>query len=48
MKISIKPFEDHHKKFGESNIDINEFKKKYKINVILIKRSFTMITQKIQ
>ena len=30
MKISIKPFEDHYKKFGESNIDINEFKKNYK------------------
>ena len=29
MKISIKPFECHNKKFGESNIDINEFKKKY-------------------
>ena len=25
MKISIKPFECHHKKFGESNIDIKEF-----------------------
>ena len=30
MKISIKPFECHYKKFGESNIDIKEFKKKYK------------------
>ena len=30
MKISIKPFECHYKKFGESYIDINEFKKKYK------------------
>ena len=30
MKISIKSFECHYKKFGESNIDINEFKKKYK------------------
>ena len=30
MKISIKPFECHYKKVGESNIDINEFKKKYK------------------
>ena len=30
MKISIKPFECHYKKFGESNVDINEFKKKYK------------------
>ena len=30
MKISIKPFERHYRKFGESNIDIKEFKKKYK------------------
>ena len=30
MKISIKPFECHYPRFGESNIDINEFKKKYK------------------
>ena len=30
MKISIKPFECHYKKFGESNNDINEFKEKYK------------------
>ena len=30
MKISIKPFDDYFKKFGESNVNINEFKKKYK------------------
>ena len=30
MKISIKSFDYHNKKFGESNVDINEFKKKYK------------------
>ena len=30
MEISIKPFECHYKKFGESNVDIKEFKKKYK------------------
>ena len=30
MKISIKPFECHYPRFGESNIDINEFKKNYK------------------
>ena len=30
MKISIKPFECHCKKFRESNIDMNEFKKIYK------------------
>ena len=29
MKISIKAFDDYFKKFGESNININEFKKKY-------------------
>ena len=30
MKISIKPFECHYKKFGESIVNIKEFKKKYK------------------
>ena len=30
MKISIKPFKDHFQKFGEPNIDMKEFKKKYK------------------
>ena len=30
MTISINPFECHYKKFGENNIDIKEFKKKYK------------------
>ena len=30
MKISIKPFKDFYPKFGESNIDIKSFKKKYK------------------
>ena len=30
MKISIKPFECLYKKFGESNVNIKEFKKKYK------------------
>ena len=30
MKTSIKPFECHYPRFGENNIDINEFKKKYK------------------
>ena len=30
MKIAIKPFEYHYKKFGESNVDIKEFKTKYK------------------
>ena len=29
MKISIKPFKDFYPKFGESNIDIKSFKKKY-------------------
>ena len=30
MKISIKPFKDHFPRFGEPNINIKEFKKKYK------------------
>ena len=30
MKISIKPFECHYKKFGESNIDIKDLKYKNK------------------
>ena len=30
MKISIKPFKDHFQKFGEANINMKEFKKKYK------------------
>ena len=30
MKISIKPFKDYYPKFGESNINIKEFKKKCK------------------
>ena len=30
MKISIKPFKDHFQKFGEPNINIKEFMKKYK------------------
>ena len=30
MKISIKPFECHYPRFGESNVDIKEFIKKYK------------------
>ena len=38
MKISIKPFECHYKKFGESNIDINEFKKKYKTKCYINKK----------
>ena len=38
MKISIKPFEDHYKKFGESNVNINEFKKKYKNKCYINKR----------
>ena len=29
MKISIKPFDDYYKKFGEANIDIKEFKDNY-------------------
>ena len=29
MKISFKPFKDYYQKFGEPNIDIKKFKKKY-------------------
>ena len=29
MKISIKPFKDYYQKFGEANINMKEFKKKY-------------------
>ena len=34
MKISIKPFKDHFQKFGESNINIKDFKKNIKIFVM--------------
>ena len=37
MKISIKPFKDYFQKFGEPNINIKEFKKKYK-NVCYINK----------
>ena len=37
MKISIKPFKDHFPRFGEPNINIKEFKKKYK-NVCYINK----------
>ena len=30
MKISIKPFKDYYEKFGEVNIDMKSFKKRYK------------------
>ena len=30
MKVSIKPFECHYKKFGESNVDIKDFRYKNK------------------
>ena len=36
MKISIKSFERHYKKFGESNVNIKDLN--IKINVILIKK----------
>ena len=38
MKISIKPFKDHFQKFGEPNINIKEFKKKYKNICYVIKK----------
>ena len=34
MKIFIKPFKDFYPKFGESNINIKEFKKHIKIFVM--------------
>ena len=33
MKISIKPFECHYKKFGESNINIKDLKMKNKFYI---------------
>ena len=35
MKVTIKPFKDYFKKFGESNIDIKEFKKNYKNKIFI-------------
>ena len=39
MKISIKPFKDHFQKFGEPNIDIKSFKKKYK-NICYVNKKY--------
>ena len=38
MKITIKPFKDHFPRFGESNIDIKEFKKNYKNKTFINKK----------
>ena len=38
MKISTKPFKDYFPKFGEPNIDIKSFKKKYKNNCYVNKK----------
>ena len=38
MKISIKPFKDHFQKFGEPNINLKEFNKKYKNNCYVDKK----------
>ena len=38
MKISIKPFKDFYPKYGELNINIIEFKKKYKNICYVIKK----------
>ena len=38
MKISIKPFKDHFPRFGESNVDIKEFKKNYKNKIFINKK----------
>ena len=39
MKRSIEPFDDYFKKFGESNVDIKEFKKNYKNKCFVNKKS---------
>ena len=38
MKISIKPFKDHFPRFGEANIDIEEFLKNYKNKIFINKK----------
>ena len=38
MKIAIKPFKDYYPKFGISNVDMNEFKKDYKITTYVNKK----------
>ena len=38
MKISIKPFKDYFLKFGEPNIKMKDFKKKYKNNCYINKK----------
>ena len=38
MKISIKPFKDYYPKFGESNVDMKEFKKNYKVSTYINKK----------
>ena len=38
IKISIKPFKDHFQKFGEPNINLTEFKKKYRNNCYINKK----------
>ena len=35
MKILIKPFQDHFKKFGEANVNIDEFKMNYKNKIFI-------------
>ena len=35
MKISIKPFKDFYEKFGEVNIDMKSFKKRYKNHKVI-------------
>ena len=38
MKISIKPFKDYYPKFGIANVNMNEFKKEYKITTYVNKK----------
>ena len=38
MKIAIKPFKDYYPKFGEAHVNMNEFKKNYKISTYVNKK----------
>ena len=38
MKVSIKAFQDYYMRFGEANVDMNSFKKNYKIKTYVNKK----------
>ena len=40
MKIIIKPFKDHFQKFGISNVNLKEYKEKYKNKIFVNKKSY--------